>query len=636
MREALTRKSLTARAAPVQLDLDLPAVTDLKTYQRGPMEARAALLAEIDRLVLMGASVTGAIDSMVELASEGGLAPELQRLVSIANARSGEGRSLSVRTLKRWLADRRKAAGNVVALAPKAAAESPAPWWVATFMKFYCIPTGPGMAEVLEHPLWPEEVVKPSYDQVRRYMKGVSILTKSRGRVGPRAMKQMMGMKARDVSDMWPGCVFIGDGHTDKKLVAHPDSGRPFRAEITVILDVYSRKWVGWSAALAENTWAVADALRHAVTTAACCDIFYYDNGSGAKNKTWDDDCTGMTARLAMTKLHSAPWSSQARGIVERFHSSVLHKLARRSITYVGYRMDKEARQIIDKKIAAQIKATGQSEILPTWAEFIAEVDAEMVRYNDRPHESLDKIIDPVTGKRRHMTPNEVWDKGLAQGMTGDPISTEDARGLFRPAVRRKVSRELVSVFGNEYHDRELADLHGQEVMVAYDLHDASHVEISLLDGRWLCTAKWDGHKTSYMPVPVIQQAREKRLAGQLARNDDRRQNILDTAAPSLVIDHQPATPMPMLTPEQTAAAEAEYARLEAKAAPAAEAEAIPSGQRPTFGDDVSLVRWLLDNPHMITDADRTELRRKAQNRTFRMLLEMQGLDVGALSALAA
>jgi putative transposase len=637
---ALARKEMQkAVAVPAQLSLDLPDAASLKTHQLTTMDARAALLAEIDRLVMTGHSITNAITAMVTDAAKGELPPELQKLVPVANARGGAtgSRTLSDRSLKRWRSAVREASGNAVALAPSTPPEAPLPWWFTTFMKFYCIPTNPGMAEVLDHPKWPEDVKKPSYDQVRRVMKDISALSKNRGRVGPRAMKAMMGYKLRDTADMWPGCVFIGDGHTDKKLVQHPDSGRQFRAEITPILDVYSRRWVSFSVALAENTWAVADSLRHALTSVACCDIFYYDNGSGAKNQTWDDDCTGMTARLGITKLHSAPWSSQARGVIERFHSSVLHKMARRSVTYVGQRMDKEARQTVHKLIEADIKATGKSDVLPTWAEFIAEINAEMERYNNRPHDTLPKIVDAETGKRRHMTPHEMWTKGVAElGMTGDPISAEEARSLFRPAVRRKVARELVSWLGNEYHSAALAELHGKEVMVAYDIHDANFVEVSLLDGKWLCTAKWNGHKTGYMPVSAYQKARETRLAGQLGRNDKRRQNILDAAGPTLVIDHQPAAPMPMLTPDQTQAAEAEYARLEAKAelVPVV-AEIIPSGQRPTFGDDASQVRWLLANPDRITDAECIDLRRKLQTRTFRMFLEMQGLDVSALQTLA-
>lgn len=635
IRDALAKRALTSATASVPMVQAERDCMPLKDWQKDVRDAQAALLAEIDRLgVTCGMSAGQSIGALVSAAKCGALSPDLARLVPVANARSGGAagsRTLSRSSLYRWL-QKRNAAG-VDALAPKATPAPETPNWVQTFMRFYCIPTNPGMAEVLDHPMWPEDVVKPSYDQVRRYMKSVSILSKSRGRVGPRAMKAMMGYKLRDTAGMWPGCVFIGDGHTDKKLVAHPDSGRPFRAEVTAILDVYSRKWVGWSAALSENTWAVADALRHALTTTACCDIFYYDNGSGAKNKTWDDDCTGMTARLGITKLHSAPWSSQARGVIERFHSSVLHKVARRSPTYVGGRMDKEARQIIHHKIEADIKATGQSDILPSWEEFIAEIDAEMARYNSRPHDSLPKIVDAETGKRRHMSPAEMWAKGVAEmGLTGDPIGADEARSLFRPAVRRKVSRELVSFLGNSYHAKELAHLHGMEVMVAYDIHDANSVEISQIDGRWLCSARWNGHKTEYMPVSVTHRARETRLAGQLGRNDTRRQKILDAAGPTLAIEHKPETP---LTFDQMAIAEAEFARIEAKGAEVVPRDAAPGG-RPTFADDAGWARWVMDNPETALEADRRELRRKLQDRSFRMLLEMQGLDVDALSALAA
>jgi putative transposase len=617
---------------PAQLDLALPRIEDMKDYQKKPLEARAVLLAELDRMVLTGHKLTHAMQAMAAAAARGELAPELQRLVPIANARSGDGRALSVRSLKRWLSDRRRAGGKVEALAPKAVPEAPVQKWAATFMRLYCRPMKPTITEVLED-LWPAGEAKPSYDQAKRFLRRVDAITKSKGRLGPKALQTMKAYTARDVSELWPGAVFIGDGHTHKSRVAHPIHGGPFRPEVTAILDVYTRKWVGWSAALAENTWAVADSLRHALTTTTCCDIFYYDNGSGANNKTWDDDCTGMAARQGFTKLNSAPWSSQARGIIERFHSSVLHRVARRSISYVGQRMDDEARQRVYKLTEQHIKESGQSPLLPSWADFIAEIDAEMERYNTRPHDGLPKIIDPATGKRRHMTPNEAWDKAVADGWTPDPLSAEDARTLFRPAVRRKVSRELVSWAGNDYHAPELETLHGEWVMVAYDIHDATSVSVSLLDGRHVCEAKWDGHKTSYVPVTFAQSAHEKRVANRLKLNDRRRDKIMLEAGPTRTIEHQPAE---TFTPEILQAAEAEYVRLETKAAATDQVPIRMAGGRPTFADDVSWARWVLENPQDALDEDRSELRRKLRNRSFRMLLEVQGLDVGALSALAA
>jgi len=585
-RRALARHALKAAVpAPAQLTLDLPSVASLKTYQRTPMEARAAVLAEIDRLVLtMGLSRGKAVETLIDLARRHELAPGLQQAVIAANARGNADRALSRATVYNWLKARDQAGGAVVALAPVAAPELDRPDWAPTLVKLWCRPTKRGIPEILEG--WPAGEAKPSYDQVRRYLKKLDALTRNRGRMGPRLLKTMQAYIARDTSELWPGAVFIGDGHTFKREVAHPIHGRPFRPEVTVFLDVYTRRWVGWSAALAENTWSVADALRHAITTTTCCDIVYYDNGSGAKNKTWDDDVTGLIARLSITKLHSAPWSSQARGIVERFHSSVLHKVARRAVTYVGQRMDPEALQRVFKATRKQIATTGASPILTPWRDFIAEIDAEMAAYNSRPHESLPKSIDPETGKRRHLTPAEMWDLAVLDGWQADPITEAEAVDLFRPAVIRQVSRGLVQVFDNAYFHDSLRPLHGEKVVVGFDLHDAGKVWVRLMDGRFVCEAIWNGHKRAYLPISVATRAQEKRVEGKLARLDKHR----DTALAELPGGAPPPEATP-LTPEQAArlaAMEAEWEEVPPETevaallgAPdqAAEAPATPVGK---------------------------------------------------------
>jgi putative transposase len=506
----------------------------------------------------LGISQGKAVTALVAAAAEGTLPPALQALVPVANARSNAGRALSRATIYGWLKDRRQAAGNVVALAPKAAPETGIPIWASPFMRFYCRPQKPNITEALEHPEWPADVPKPSYDQARRFLKRVDAITRNQGRMGPRALQQLKAYVARDVSQLWPGAVFVGDGHTYKQEVAHPLSGRPFRPEVTSFLDVYTRRWVGWSAALAESTWAVADALRHAVTTSTCCDIVYYDNGSGAKNKTWDDDVVGLIGRLSITKLHSAPWSSQARGVIERFHSSVLHKVARQRATYVGQRMDKEARQAVFKITRKEIEASGQSAALTSWKDFLADIEAARVAYNDRPHAALAEIIDPVSGKRRHLSPHEAWAKAILDGWTPAPIGETEAETLFRPALKRKAARGLIKLFNNDYYHPALVPLHGEEVVVGYDLHDASKVWVWAGDGRFVCMAAWDGHKRSYLPVSVAQQALEHRVAGQLARLDAHRDIALaqlpegSRLPPGVVVQH-PALTVPALTAEQAA-----------------------------------------------------------------------------------
>ncbi|MBI3445596.1 MAG: Mu transposase C-terminal domain-containing protein, partial [Magnetospirillum sp.] len=374
--------------------------------------------------------------------------------------------------------------------------------------------------------------------------------------------------------------------------------------------------------------------LRHAVTSATQGDIIYYDNGGGINNATWEDEVTGLAARLGITKLNSAPWSSQARGVVERFHSSVLHKAARQRPTYVGQRMDQDARRTAFKVTRAEIKATGTSRLLTSWADFIADIDAAMEAYNGRPHSFHPKIVDPTTGKRRHMTPSEVWDQAINDGWTPDPLPAEEARTLFRPAVRRKVNRALINWIGNEYFAPELEYLHGEEVMVAYDIHDAGSVSVSLLDGRYVCEAIWGGHKRAYLPVSFAQRAKEQRVAGKIQRLENHRQVALAELNPTPAIEPQPAE---IFSPEILRAAEEAYARMEPpQAAPAPAAIAAPGRRPAVFVDDASWARWVMENPDQALDQDRAELRRKLRDRNFKDLLEMQGLDVGALSALAA
>ena len=284
--KSLARKHMKAPSTLVKAEL--PAPSDLKDFQRDPMTTRTALLNHIDHLVLFtGISQGMAINALVEAASKGTLDRQLQEMVLIANARSNSSRTLTRATIYNWLKARQAADGNIVALATKAPPPTAIPGWAQTFMELYCRPSKPGIAESLDR--WPEGVEKPSYDQARRLLKRVDAVTKNRGRMGPKALQQLRAYIARDASELWPGAVFIGDGHTFKAEIAHPRHGRPFRPEVTSFLDVYTRRWVGWSTALAENTWSVADALRHAVTTTTCCDIVYYDNGSGAKNDIWDN-----------------------------------------------------------------------------------------------------------------------------------------------------------------------------------------------------------------------------------------------------------------------------------------------------------------------------------------------------------
>ena len=557
IRKAIAKRELAA-SAPTDLVPAKPVqdIGSLKTWQRKVLDARAVIMAEVDRLALV-TSYSQAVDLMVGEAQCGLLPASLAALVCLANARGGAGgkRTLSRRTIYRWKSERE--ANGVAALAPTAIPEAPIPVWASTFMRFWSRPTKPCVTEILADPSWPAIEIKPSPAQARSFLKRLGTVTRNRGRMGPRALQALRVYVARDTSELWPGAIFIGDGHTMKYQVGHPISGQPFRPEVTAILDVFTRRWVGWSTALAENTNSVADALKHALVSSTQCAIFYYDNGSGANNHNWDDDTTGLAARLSITKLNSAPWTSQSRGIIERFNSTVLHVIARRRESYVGQRMDDDARRSVDKITKAEIAASGVSRLLPTWSQFVLDLDQEQARYNDKPHDSLPRFIDPATGKRRHMTPNEMWASAVESGWMPDPLSAEEAVELFRPEVKRSTKRGIVRWLDNTYFHPALEEFGGEEVIVGYDIHDASRVWVRQADGRFICEATFEGNKRSYVPVSFAQHAEEKRLAGQIKRVDQRMAKVLENA-PAGLIEHQPSVPVPVAVTSRRDAIQAE------------------------------------------------------------------------------
>ncbi|MBL4800729.1 MAG: hypothetical protein JKY45_02475, partial [Emcibacter sp.] len=270
----------------------------LKRFQREVMEARAIILAEIDVLVESGIGRSNAIEHFIKLAQSGALPSPVIKHLSIANARSGMKnalygftRTISRSTLYLWLKER--AERGISALAPKAIFRSPyIPAWAPAVMKLYGQPQKPSLAYVMEilPDILSSTIRLPSYGQVSRFLKRLSTQVRHQGRTGPNKLKAMKAYIQRDVSELWPGAVYAADGHRFDAEVAHPRHGRPFRPEITSVIDVYSRKVVGWSITLDEDTWGVLDAARHAFETNGVPDIWYVDNSKGFNNKNWDDE----------------------------------------------------------------------------------------------------------------------------------------------------------------------------------------------------------------------------------------------------------------------------------------------------------------------------------------------------------
>jgi len=614
--------------------------SDLKHWQRSVVDGRAGVLRTINSWVLEAGITQGkAISRLLEMIKNGNLPEHLEQLILAANGRAGGKLKLSRATVYNWI--KAQNTQGVAGLAPNDGNPGlTIPDWADPLLSLYGDPRKPSLAAVMEKlpKSLPKGLERPSYDAARRFLKSLTAVTRHTGRMGPRDLKSLKAYVKRDVSELWPGAVYASDGHTFKAEVQHPIHGGPFRPEVTPVIDVYTRRIVGWSAGLAESTWTVLDAARHSFMTSSLCDIWYTDNGSGFKNKVMRAPLIGFMARWSVTCKNSLAYGSQARGVIERWHQTMT-KAARELPTYMGKDMDAEAKQKAFKITRADMRRFGSSKLLLGWPEFLEYVQSVTDTYNDRPHSSLPRIRDAVTFKRRYMTPNEVWQKSIDEGWQPDPVTEAQADDMFRPYEIRKTNRALVSLFGNEYFGgNALEAFHGEEVMVGYDVHDASKVWVrelirnadEICEGRLICTAEWGGNRQSYYPVSVAEQARDKRLAGRIKRLDVHKAEALAERHSNPLIEMGGETPM---TETESAMADAMFEKLENPLEPVSSVTSING--RPVFHDDLEFAVWAEANPTALTREDYQLLSELMNTRPFRILLETEGVDIPQLSDVA-
>lgn len=530
-RQALLERKLTATivsssaanlpaplpAAPSLAGLLIPqACADLTDHQRLERDARAGVVAAIRRFqVEAGCSQEVAMQTLLALAASGRAEPVIVR--SLQLARDGRGRKgandtglPSIRTLKRWLS-----AGD---LTPRVAQrDMTVPPWAKVFLERYQQPQKPSVEAAYRDAcnVW-SAAERPSIHQVRRFLDKLGTVTRERGRMGQRELKNIQPFIRRDFSQLEPNDIWTADGHCFDAEVQHPLHGRPFRPEITAILDIATRRCVGWSIDLAESGIAVADAIRYAAERNGIPAIFYVDNGGGYQNAMMKDEATGLMNRLGTDMRHSIAYNSQARGVIERAHQTIFVQAAKQLPSYIGAEMDREARLQQFKVTRKALKSGGAMPLIP-FDVFIQFIEARVADYNAKAHRTL-----------KGTSPDLAWRAFEARGWKPDVLRAEDAATLFRPRVTRTIQRAEINLFTNIYFARELAEFHGIEAQIAYDIHDPSRIWVYTPEGRFICEAQANGNSRHYMPVAVVQQAREKRAKGRLARVDAKREEILE------------------------------------------------------------------------------------------------------------
>ncbi len=383
IQQALLAKAVGASTSPETIERDALSSSRLNDKQRSVMAARLAFIREIEHLGKV-TSQRQAIALLVTQAKAGELSPYLAERLERTNDRKASGRNLSERTLKRWLADYKQHGESGLAPARRKADVS-VPEWAADFLRCYQRPTKPSVEASYAEFAGKHSGERPSIHQVRRFLNKLSVDARMLGRCSAQEGKAHKTFNRRDTKNMLPGEVYTADGHTFDAEVLNPRTGKPYRPEITTVIDVATRRALGFSVGEAESHIVVLDALRDAVQRGGMFVMFYVDNG-------------------------------QARGLIERAHQTIWVNAAKKIPSYLGADMDQHAGNKVHKITRQQLRDAGRTSLMPTFAKFLAGAEAELEAYNHRPHRGLPKIRDPQTYQRRHMTPQEAWDAAIAKG----------------------------------------------------------------------------------------------------------------------------------------------------------------------------------------------------------------------------
>lgn len=598
-------------------------------------DARLAVLTHAYDLQGRGRSLDACFHLVAHALATGTAPAQLLAVVPDANqrARGDAATPVSAKTLWKWHAKHQ--AGGWAALLPAPVLAKPVaqlPDDVAAVLARYHSTSGAARnlshcAQAVNTELGhPHDAWVPLYHRARRALPKVDKVGLIKARHTGAERDARLPYKRRDTTVLAPNDVWLIDGHTFKAKVRHPFHGQPFAPEVTVVIDAACRSIVGWSISLSENTIAVGDAVRVAVTRAGTTPaMIYSDGGSGETGKMLDCPIAGIYNRLGISHPKGLPGKPQGHGLIERSWRTTMIRCARQYGSYQGgdadshtvrnVRLELAREATAVKRAAAEGAVVKLSAKVPGWQQFMADVAAEVERYNTtHRHRGLPKHASgPHAGK--HMTPAEAR---AAMLQPIDPVLQIDrttALHLFMPAMVRTPSRGWVTLENKKYFSEALM-AHGvdnERCRVHYDIHDPGKVWVWTLAGDFVCEAQLEGNTIDYMPLSAIELARHRRTQATIKRLQTKIDLANAELAPQL---EAPAAPVTFVQP--VAAELVPAIQVEPEPAPAL---AATGPQRPAFfADSAERYEWLMQHPGLWADGDATWLADYAASDSYAAL----------------
>jgi putative transposase len=479
---------------------DLPAVLNDDPWatasegQRRVAQMREALVLPLANLVKAGASINHVAKMLVTQVDAGCVDQRTRQLLAQVGREAA-----SVATLKRWISAYIKQ-GQMGLLPRHTGRVRKAYGWEERAVELYNIPGKPGFADVF-HRLRQEGFEDITESRVARYLKSLSATQGkfSPARVGHHLHKlTRRNYVRRSVDELLVGEVLSGDGHTVDVYVAHPNTGKPLRLELTVWIDIKSRFVPGWWPSESESgnstLFALSQAMRQFDHVPAWV---YIDRGAGYKAQMLSDESTGFYSRFDIQTIGALPGNPHGKGWIERFFVTVRNrcdKFFAGGNVYCGDDMAPE----INRRLSADL-ASGKRK-LPSLQEYMTHFQAFLDQYHHTPMDSL--------GGR---TPAEVWAE-----LQPVPVS-KDMDAVVRPVEARTVRRQAITLHKRTYYAEALIHYDTALVHVEYDLHDDRKVWVRTTKGKLIAEATLV-ETIGVLPTSRLEEQRDIRLAGQLRR----------------------------------------------------------------------------------------------------------------------
>ena len=481
---------------------DLPSVLTADPWaaatdaQRRTAELREVVVRPLFDLVERGASITKVAELFVARVAAETLDPNTRHVLKLL-ARDGE--APSVPTIKRMLMAYK--ANGKAGLLPKHTGRVRREYgWEARAVELYNIPSKPGYMDVTQRLIF-EGFEGVTESRVKRFIKALpaTLGEHSPARVGKHLHKlKRQHYQRRHLDDILVGEIYAGDGHTADCYVGHPNTGKPFRPELTVFIDIKSRFITGWYLTESESGVSTLYALSHAMVKHDHVPAWLYiDRGAGYRAKMLSDDVTGFYRRFDMEVIGALPGNPHGKGWIERFFRTVRDrhdKFFAGGLVYCG----DDAAPETNRRLSAELQQG--KRVLPSLAQYVDSFTAWLDQYHRTP-------MDVLGGR----TPAQVW-----AGLTPVGVGLPD-QVVVRPHELRSVQRQTVRLHNRTYYHEALALYDAKEVDVEYDLHNDRAVWVFDKKGRFICEAKL-ANTIGVLPTSRIEEQREKRLAGQTKR----------------------------------------------------------------------------------------------------------------------